>query len=367
MRQGKHEAGATAAPSDAPPTDFLGELRGIATPRILLLIFGVLVLQLAFIASYVGAFHSPSPHEITISVAAGQRTEQVVAQLNGLDGKPLKALPVANAATAKQEVTTGDSSAALVMSGSSKKDTLYVAGGGGSATVTAVEGVIAQFEKAQQRSAESTDLVPLQRHDARGLSGFYVVIGWIVGGYLLAAAIGILGSPRPSGIGAAVGRLTALVPYAVASGLLGAVVADPMLGALTGHFWAIAGIGVLVVLASSTVTIAMEALFGIIGIGVTILVFVVLGNPSAGGAYQLNVLPGFWRVIGPLIPNGAGTSALRNIVYFDGRHLSGQLICLVVYILLGVLGTLGATWWFSRSSGPAARSAAEAPVAEPSS
>ena len=363
MTHGKHESGQTATTTEAAPATFASEMRGAASPRVLLLIIGVLVLQIGFIASYVGAFHSPSPHEVSIAVAAGPQTDTVVKRLNGLDGSPLKASAAADQAAAKHAVTTGESSSALVL-GSGSKDTLYVANGGGSATVTAVEAVVSRFEAAQHRTAQTSDLVPLQAHDGRGLSGFYVVIGWIVGGYLVSAAIGILGSPRPRGVGAAAGRLTVLVPYAVASGLLGALVVDPLLGALTGHFWALAGIGTLVVFASATVTVAMESLFGIIGIGVTILVFVVLGNPSAGGAYQINVLPTFWRTIGPLIPNGAGTSAVRNIVYFEGRHLSGQLICLLVYIAIGVLGTLGATWWFSR--GRVAPAADPAPAPEPS-
>lgn len=363
MTHGKHEVSHTATSTKEEPATFASELRNTASPRVLLLIFGVLLLQIGFIASYVGAFHSPSPHEISISVAAGQQTDKVVQRLNSLDGNPLDASAASSPEAAQHAVTAGNSSAALVL-GSGTKDRLYVANGGGSATVTAVEQVVAQFESAQHRTAKSTDLVPLQAHDARGLSGFYVVIGWIVGGYLVSAAIGILGSPRPRGLGAAAGRLTVLVPYSIASGVLGALVVDPLLGALTGHFWALAGIGMLVVLASSTVTVAMEALFGIIGIGVTILVFVVLGNPSAGGAYQLSVIPGFWRVIGPLIPNGAGTSAVRNIVYFGGHHLSGQLTCLIVYILLGVVGTLGATWWFSRGSADPA--VAAAPASAPS-
>ncbi|GAB3496016.1 ABC-2 transporter permease [Flexivirga lutea] len=363
MHHGKHEADHAAAATGRPESTFAAELRQTASPRTLLLIAGVLFLQIAFIFSYVGAFHSPSPHEITVSVAAGPRTGQVVAQLNGLHGRPLRASAAPTADAAKQRVVTGDSSAALVMSADSTQDTLYVAGGGGSSTVTAVEATIAQVESAQHRSAHSVDLVPLQAHDARGLTGFYVVIGWIVGGYLVAAAIGILGSPRPRGLGAAAGRLTSLLPYALLSGLLGTLVVDQLLGALTGHFWALWGVGTLLVLASAAVTVAMEALFGIVGIGVTILVFVVLGNPSAGGAYQADVLPGFWRVIGPLIPNGAGTSAVRNIVYFGGRHLTGSLLCLVVYIAVGILGTLGATWWFNRAE-PAA---APAPAEEPSS
>jgi hypothetical protein len=42
---------------------FTAELRDALTPRALLLV-AVLGLQLGFILSYLGAFHSPSPHQV---------------------------------------------------------------------------------------------------------------------------------------------------------------------------------------------------------------------------------------------------------------------------------------------------------------
>jgi uncharacterized phage infection (PIP) family protein YhgE len=102
-----------------------------------------------------------------------------------------------------------------------------------------------------------------------------------------------------------------------------------VLGALTGHFWQLSGIGTLVVFAAGASTVALQCLLGVvgIGIGIAILVFVVLGNPSAGGAYPNALLPPFWRGIGPWLPPGAGTTAVRNTVYFyfSGHHVTGPL------------------------------------------
>jgi hypothetical protein len=58
------------------------------------------------------------------------------------------------------------------------------------------------------------------------------------------------------------------------------------LGALTGHLMALWWLGALLVFAVGAVTLAFQTLLGVIGIGVTILVFVIIGNPSAGGAYS---------------------------------------------------------------------------------
>ena len=65
----------------------------------------------------------------------------------------------------------------------------------------------------------------------------------------------------------------------------------PVLGALTGHLIALWWLGALLVFAVGAVTLAFQTLLGVIGIGITILVFVILGNPSAGGAYQPALLP----------------------------------------------------------------------------
>jgi len=128
------------------------------------------------------------------------------------------------------------------------------------------------------------------------------------------------------------------------------LVAEPLLHAMNGHFWSIAGIGTLVTLSASTVTIALQTLFGVIGIGLTVVIFVILGNPSAGGAYQPAVLPPFWRAISSFLPNGAGTDAIRRIVYFDGHGITHAVVVLVCWIIGGVLVTLAGAAVMHRSS-----------------
>jgi hypothetical protein len=73
----------------------------------------------------------------------------------------------------------------------------------------------------------------------------------------------------------------------------------------------------MVVLSVTGSPVSVLEAIGIVGIGVAIVLFVVLGTPSAGGAYQLPLLPGFLRTIGETLPNGAGVDALRSIVHID--------------------------------------------------
>ena len=335
MTVNKHEA-------PEAPESLQDRFRDAVAPRTLLLGVGVLLLQFGFILSYIGAFHAPAPHRIPLSVVAPpQAAEQIVHQLNGIAGQPVNAT-TSEENSAREALRTGDTSAVYLVNPAGADDTLLVASGGGTAVSTAVEQLFTQAAAQQHRTVAIDDVVPLQPGDARGLSGFYLVIGWAVGGYLFAAMLGIAKGSRPANFPRTLWRLGATVPYALASGLGGAVIAEPVLHALTGHFWSIAGVGVLVTMSAAAVTIALQTLFGVIGIGLTVVVFVILGNPSAGGAYQPALLPPFWRAISSALPNGAGTDAIRRIVYFDGHGVTQNLVVLVIWVLGGVAVTLTA-------------------------
>jgi hypothetical protein len=166
------------------------------------------------------------------------------------------------------------------------------------------------------------------------------VIGWIVGGYLVSSLLAVAKGSRPATLRRAIIRLLVVAPYAILSGLGGALIVDQGLGALTGHFIALWWLGALLVYGAIAVTMAFQILLGVMGIGLAVLVFVVLGNPSAGGAYQPDLLPAFWRALSGALPNGAGTDTVRRIVYFGSDGISVHLIVLAAYAIGGVLVTL---------------------------
>jgi hypothetical protein len=335
-----NEMPSTRPPSQAPPAaqqGFLAELLDAFNRRVFLLVIAVLLIQAGFVFSYVGAFHHPTPHQVPIAVLApAQISHHLVSELNAIHGQPLHATAVADETIGRKLLRHGSTSGLLIINPRGKTDALLVAGGGGAATATAVQDVIAQTEAAQHRHATVTDAVPAQSGDARGLAGFYVVVGWLVGGYLVAALLGLATRPRPATTRRAIIRLIVLVPYAILSGLAGAIIVGPVLGALTGHFLAISALGALIVYCAAVVTMGFQVLLGTLGVGLTLILFVVLGNPSAGGAYPAPLLPGFWRAISPALPNGAGVEALRHIVYFGSNGITGNLIIIVLYIVTAI-------------------------------
>ncbi|MER7761506.1 DUF3533 domain-containing protein [Streptomyces sp. NPDC097619] len=329
--------------TDAEPSrGFLAEIKDAVTTRAALLVIGVLALQLAFITSYIGAFHQPKPHEIPLAVTSpvAQLTEQSVRQLGQLPGDPLDPRAVADEATARDQIRNREVDGALIIDPRGTTDRLLVASGAGASLSQAVAEVVTLAEGTQKRTVRIVDVAPADKGDARGLSSFYLVVGWCVGGYLCAAILAISAGARPANSARAVIRLGALLGYAVVAGLLGAVIAGPVLGALPGSIWGLWGLGSLIVFAVGAITLAFQGLAGVVGIGLAILLVVVLGNPSAGGAYPYPLLPAFWRDIGPALPPGAGTYAARSIAYFKGNDAGPAMLVLAAWAVLGAAVTL---------------------------
>ncbi|MFF9865558.1 DUF3533 domain-containing protein [Streptomyces sp. NPDC013953] len=323
---------------------FADEVKNAVTPRAALLVLGVLSLQLLFIASYVGALHHPRPTDVPFGVVApGAAAGRTADQLAKLPGDPLDPREVRDAAEARRQIMHREIDGALLVDPRGTTDTLLVASGGGAALANALTTITTEAEKARQRTVRTVDVAPASREDFNGLSAFYLVVGWCVGGYLCASILAISAGSRPSSPQRAVIRLAVIALSGIAGGLGGALIVGPLLGALPGSVAALWGLGALVVFAVGAATLALQALTGVVGIGLAVLLIVIAGNPSAGGAFPGPMLPDFWRTIGPGLPPGAGTWAARSIAYFKGNAISGSMQVLAIWAVIGSALTLVAS------------------------
>jgi hypothetical protein len=280
-----------------------------------------LVSMAAFAASYIGAFHDPTPHHVPIGV---------------IDARSAAAVDASHGAFSSHHEPTiaaliHDLKARKVAAGLAGR-TLYVASG---ESYTTAATVAAAFGK-QITGLTVSDVAPLVSGDPRGTTLFYLVIASVFGGYLGATLVNLLlGYVLPTRLLAAA-RIGALATFA---GLAGLVVASIVhgFGAITSHFFALWWIAAFVVFAAAAATAALQTALGVAGTGIAMVVFIILGNSSAGGPYQLTFAPGFWRAVGPYLPQAAGLSALRGAVYFDGTNIAGRLAVLAVYAAVGSL------------------------------
>lgn len=201
-----------------------------------------------------------------------------------------------------------------------------------------------------------TDVVPAPTGDPRG-SAFGASLFPLV---LAGAASGIVVTVLQLRRGRAA---LALIGAATLAGLVGVSLGHSWLGALTGDWWAEAGVLGLTVLAIGATIAGLGALVGKPGIGVGALLMVLLGNPFSGVASAPELLPAPAGALGQWLPPGAGGTALRSVAFFDGAGAGSALLVLGIWAAAGLTALLlGGRR--DRTAGAAA--AAPAPVPAPS-
>lgn len=325
--------------------------------RGILALLAISAVSLLFIASYAGALHEPRPHEVPVAVARDVPPE-VAAQL---DRSPAFAVKrVTDAAAARRAIDRREAYGAVI---AEQGGLVLVTAPAASPSVAAVltERLAPELRRAGG-SVTEREVHPLPAADARGLVGFYTAVGWVVAGYLGATFFGLIFGTRPGRLRTA-WRLAALAALALLTGFAGAALAAAI-GDFGGSVLLLGVVGALTVAAVGAVTVALQSVFGVVGTGVAILIFVIVGNPSAGGPFPAELLPGFWRAVGPLIPTGAATTAIRDVAYFPDASIAGPLLVLLVWLAAGAVVALllgGRRGGGSETEAEAAFAAAAAP------
>lgn len=298
-----------------------------------LAILAVAAVSLLFIASYAGALHDPRPHDVPVAVDS--RVPDAVAEQLGRSGE-IDVEHVDSAADALRKIDERDVYGAVLAG--PRGFVVVVAPAAGPSVADALRtGLAVQL----RRTGEPVRVRVVHRlpsADSRGLVGFYTAVGWIVGAYLGASFLGLIFGERP-GRRHTVWRLGALAVLALVVGFSGAALASAI-GDFGGSVALLGLVGALTVMAVGAVTLALMSLFGVVGIGISVLIFVVLGNPSSGGPFATELLPGFWRAVGPLIPTGAVTTAIRDIAYFPDASIAGPVLVILAWLVVGVVAAL---------------------------
>ncbi|MDG4828595.1 hypothetical protein O7627_04655 [Solwaraspora sp. WMMD1047] len=345
--------GATAADR----TDEKPKTRVLSTVGMLL---GVLAVGTAFLAAHVGALHQPTPKDVPVGVA---RTDQrAVALLDAVRAETDKIQPIryadpdaADEALAERAVYAilasapaggsnppggsspgGDSESGAAL-------TLTVASASAPTATDLIQQVLAGAAKRAGVTLDVTDAAPTSAADPRGLVPFYLTSGLVFGGYLAATMLSQAGgtaapNPRASGI-----RIAALGGYSALLGVIGAVIAGPVVHVWDHDLVAVAAAGALVTLAAALLAAAVQSWLGPLGTGLVILLLVALGPPTSGGATAPEFLPSALRGVHRWNIPGLGTDLIRSVAYFDHRAFLRPLTGLVGWVAFGLAGTFTAT------------------------
>ena len=301
------------------------------------------VASFVFVSINVFTQHAPKAHGLRVAYV-GSPVAQVFIQKGLDDAAPgafaLRRYP--NSASARAAVLERAVYGAFIER--KKTALLLTAGAAGTGAQQAIEHAFTMMTTMAPPSMRvelaSTDLRPLPANDARGLSSSAFLFGLLVISFVFAILLFFLGRGA-----LLVHRLLAIGLFVLAAALVAALTVGPLLGALSGHFWAIFAIGALFSAAIALTTYGLEAIFGLAGTGIAAFVLVLVGNSTAGGASSPEFLPDVFRQVAPVLPNGAAVSFVRNTVYFEGNRTGGGLVVIALWALGGLALVLGAARW----------------------
>jgi hypothetical protein len=278
------------------------------------LVAGVVVLQLVAVLAFVLPAHKPEPHGVPLGVVGPAAVERQL-ERSAPGAFDVRAYPTSAAAEAA--IRDRDVYGALL----AREHRVLVA----SAASPAVAQALRQGPGAH---AEVRDVVPIDPDDPRGATLNALFLPLIIASLPAALLLAHLPLRRLALAGA-------LGAVAVVGGMLVVAVVGPVLGLLPGSYLALSGIAALIVLAMALPAAALVRAIGPAGLGLAAIAFLLIGNPGSGNGTAPELLPGFWRAVGPLMPPGAGGTALRNVAYFDGAALGRPLAVLLAFALGG--------------------------------
>jgi hypothetical protein len=291
-----------------------------------------LVLVFAFTTLYVAAFHAPRPRSVDVAVVGG--APQVASLQGALDAHGRGAFDVRpyGSEEAAREALLDTNVRGVVVPGPGRERVL-VAGAGGVAPADAVAAAV----RGVAAGAQVQDVRPLPASDRRGLSPLFAVVGTMIPSLVFGVLLSVFGRALPARV-----RWPAVVAFAVVAGLVAAFDIDVLVGALNGHFVRLAAVVALLALAASAAAHGLGHLGGPAGIVTAVLLLLLLGVSSAGGAVTYQFEPGFFGAVSQLLPPGAALTAVRNVQYFDGAATLAPLLTLAAWAVGGLaLGMLG--------------------------
>ena len=322
---------AEAAPAGNPRANPPGPQRGMLPILVALAVCAVM--ECLFATTYMSAGHAPKATDLPFG-AVGSSPVLTAAEKT----ISLKVTRYPNEQAAKTAIDQAQIWGALITSGTST--TLIVVP---SISDLAPLDLAVRFEAAAKSAGQKLTVqqyapVPLPKKDPFGLVQGLMLIPLLIGGYMSATLLMAV-----TGKAAGRWRVVQLAGFAIVGGLVvDLVVCLWLQGYASSKFWIVWPICSLIIAAVAFVAAILQKLIGAAGTLLTVIVVILFGNPSSGGATGAPYLPAFWRDIGPYLPPRNGYILLHYTIYFNGHGTTQALTVLLIYLGIGavILGVL---------------------------
>jgi hypothetical protein len=208
------------------------------------------------------------------------------------------------------------------------------------------------FKAAAKSEGQKLEVVaytpkPLAKGDPYGIVLSILLTPLLLGGYLAATML-----RTATGLAATHWRGAWVMGHALVFALVLDLIAGPWFNAIpSDKFWIAWPIMALTIAVVGLLAAVLQRLVGAAGTLLTVIIVILFGKPSAGGANGVPFLPGFWREIGPFLPPRNAYVLLQHSVYFGGNGTSQALIILLAYFAVFAV-IIGIFDWRRRSDPP---------------
>ncbi|WP_280463300.1 ABC transporter permease [Nocardia carnea] len=331
-------------PDAAPPARTVESLLPGPRPRTrvhyALLAFFPLAMVGMMMTTMLGAMYQPAPKEMPVAVVAAtpEMADQVV---QGLDQNMAGLFDL-------RGVTDGDEARALVRdrtvsaayilpSPQTPHATLITNEAAGMSQQQVVQTVFGQVAAGQQMPMETENITALADTDSMGTVSMYLAMGWIMAGFMI-IIVGSTAAPMVMGLRT---LLPLLAGWSLAMSAVVWLIADPLVGAVHGHFLPLFGVGAVAIFSTALFTTIFVRLLGMLAVLPVIAILMFLGVPASNGAMSIYMEPEMFRVLHEVLPMPAAVESVRSILYFDadmvGTHLTTFALWGVISLMVVVL------------------------------
>lgn len=338
------------------PVQTVVSMTGGVTPpktwvRYTTLAFFPLAMVVMMLSAMLGGMGEPAPRDMPVAVvgsteAQAQQASAVLAQ--SMPGMfDLRAST--SAADAESAVRDREIVAAYVLpSAADPEATLITNSAAGMSAQQVVRAVFGQVAGSQGMALAVEDLAPLDADDSVGTVSLYVAIGWIMSGFLLLI---VLSMAAPDLM-----RKRVLIPiiagWSVFMSVVLWVIADPIIGAIHGHFLPLVGLGVVAIFSTALFTTVFTRMIGLLAVIPVVAVLMFLGVPASGGGLSVYMTPDLFRFLHDVLPLPAAVESARSILYFDGDVTATHLLTFGLWAAASFVALLILDTFFKRPQPP---------------
>lgn len=308
-----------------------------------------------FLVCYLLPFHNPTPHHVEVAVP-GPAAVQLQHALDQKSPGAFDIKQVAGPSDAASAVTDRDAVAGFVPGPSDAH--LYTAKADGYSLESVLQKTFTAVSQQSGSHLHMHEVAPTAPGDGMGTGLFYMVLACTIPSYVMVMML-----LRATNFGrrkkiitlACAGAVISVVAFLVAYGM----------DVIPGKPLAILFLFLMTQAVAQT-SLALVPFTKQFFPGVAMGLFVLLSMPSSSGAIPVQMVPGFFRALHPVMPMGNLIEALRGHFYFDNIDVWRHVLVICGWIVLAVLLTGLGMWKERRALAKAEREAgAEEAVPEP--